>query len=132
MIEQTTTVVCQYCSQKVGEKRYERHIRTRCPESPEAKSRINKRKKAALLYKKKQEDEKRKAGSERIVNIRSRLDRLYKDARNNPSAVDDRELAKVFITFYECYVYNERHRAPVDGSSSVRVVSGGLPSLGKR
>ncbi|WP_152555792.1 hypothetical protein [Ferriphaselus sp. R-1] len=120
---------CPYCNGVVSARRLKAHTTQRCPKAPVViQAKIEARVAASKIEQKKT-----------TVLVRSRLERMYSDLCDQTKHPDDRELAKAFKTFYETCVVGglripSRKSATIDGeeSTSVRTVSGGLPSLGKR
>lgn len=127
-------VTCPYCNCPVSSRRLRMHTNERCPKSPR------------VIRSKLQADTRMAARArnafKKTVLVRSRLDRLYRDLTSVSAAPDDHELAKVFVAFYTMYVWQREDSIAVprdssidafgERSTSIRAVSGGLPSLGKR
>lgn len=78
-----------------------------------------------------------------MVNLRFRLERLFRELEVSLNVPDDKDLAREFKAFYEYYVRRGPSKASSprqstttnsDGnrSVSIKAVSGGLPSLGKK
>jgi hypothetical protein len=145
-----TTKECPFCGLPIKLQRWQSHVSARCPKSPAA---LKHRGSLPPEVKRKFRAEKRPpeiGGSFRastkqepkIVQLRSRLGRLFRELEVSSNVPDDKDLAREFRAFYEYYVRLGPSRASSprrstitnsDGSRSVSIkaVSGGLPSLGK-
>lgn len=143
-----STKPCPFCGVALKVWKYDNHVRKKCPSSPQAAAFRAKRGLQGTLGT--QSSRPFGAGATApkkappaVVQVRSRLERLYRDLESAASQPDDLELAKEFKAFYIYYVCEGRARgsgllrAPAlnaDGTRSVSVKawSGGLPSLGKK
>jgi hypothetical protein len=125
---------CKYCGVSIRKYRLDLHIRKKCPKRPgrTIENGLN-----GVV------GQSQAAKTDKKVLVRSRLKRLYQDMSSDLSNVDDLQLAKLFKAFYTMYVWegdgaqyaaargrSVNHDGEV--STSLRTVSGGLPSLGKR
>lgn len=142
MAELTTN--CQFCGCAVKPKKLGLHIQQKCPQSPEAITYRATQPKALhppKVAKPAAVTKKRTAGP-KVVQIRTRLERLFRELEHNANEPDDKDLANEFKAFYRMYVWQGDTRRSgarqstalnSDGSRSlsIKAVSGGLPSLGK-
>lgn len=121
---------CPYCNTPVSKKKLMAHVRKRCTkailsEIPETK-----------IEQKKPENKKK-----RVLHLKDRLDKIMSDLESQSYTIDNNELANEFKAFYCMYVMtNERNYKTtakpsyIDGAltNSIKTISGGLPSLGKK
>lgn len=130
------TTLCPYCENKVKIRNLEKHQKKKCPKSPLVAARNTD---AGSLA----DSNKAIRAKPTHINVRSRLERLFRELEAELLPPDELGLAKEFKAFYEMYVRDgrsQRFRAARtfvvddDGvrSESIRTFSGGLPSLGKR
>lgn len=128
-------VTCPHCSDTVAERNLGRHIKKRCKKSPAALGQHNK---TQLDTVKPKADRK----TPTVINVRARLEKLFRELESGALPPDEVGLAREFKAFYHMYVWQgDGHRInaaraigmAADGtpSTSIRAVSGGLPSLGK-
>lgn len=127
---------CKYCGGKVRAYRLDLHMSKKCPKRPSLTPIDNAKQERSSTSR-------IAAGLDKKVLVSSRLKRIYRDMNPDLSNVDDLQLAKLFKAFYTMYVWegdgvdhaaSRERRVNDDGelSTSLRAVSGGLPSLGKR
>lgn len=148
-------VTCSYCQSHVSARNLTYHVNNRCKKAEAVRTAAVK---AAKLAKKKKAKPPVRAGSvqptlalvaptprplKKRVLVRSRLERLFRDLEQEHAEPDESSLANLFKSFYTVYVWKKdttvhtlpgRREIDDDGNfrTSIRTVSGGLPSLGKR
>lgn len=147
-----STKSCPFCGVALKAGKYDNHVSRKCPRSPQAMAFRAKHGQPGSMGKFSGRPPNPGVGDgaavpkkvrPTVVQVRSRLERLYRDLESAVSQPDNLELAKEFKAFYIYYVCEGRARgsgvlrAPAlnaDGTRSVSVKawSGGLPSLGKK
>jgi hypothetical protein len=131
-------VECPYCKSPVKQSRIASHVSSRCEKSPLRVKNNSEKAHYTFLEPLPESLEKSPPKKKKSkINLRLRLDRIYEDLCKKGVTPDDPRLAEAFKLFYK----NNRTMKsladnpffdPSERSTSVRAVSGGLPSLGKR